>query len=176
MPASRRRKPDHNPKLHRQSPFAAPAADQQQNLAYGLKRPAALLAKIHHTSKPPLSTDQPVHGPPQAGSILRKGGNSRVVQASRPRKPGFAGRLHSVRCRAASAAASRRAVGGKFCGRIRQVNRPANFVLAGLVRFSNWDNVGSSGASHDAAVSTPCPDLFRASTSWPPRSPKARKT
>ena len=40
----------------------------------------------------------------------------------------------------------------------------------------HWDNVGSSGANHDAAVGTPCPDLFRASTSWSPRSLSATKT
>jgi hypothetical protein len=47
-PSTRRR--DHNPELHRQSPFAAPAADQQQNIAQRLGSAGArgsLFGAIH---------------------------------------------------------------------------------------------------------------------------------
>src|SRR5271170_1638617 len=64
----------------------------------------------------------------------------------------------------------------------KSANRPsatadrASRIRATAIRSSNSDNAASSVASHNASVSTPCPDLIRASTPWLPRLPKSRKT
>jgi hypothetical protein len=44
------------------------------------------------------------------------------------------------------------------------------------VRLNDRDNAGSSDESNCTTVSTLCPDLFRVSTSWWPRSSRPRKT